>query len=560
YGIDSVMVMKMTNELEKAFGSLSKTLFFEYQTIRELTNYFLETFSDKLTDLLTPEKPEETVAPQVDRKIEVHDKTPAITPQLVESAKVSDVVALKYFRELLSKNINLPAEQIDVEKLMDEYGIDSVMVMKMTNELEEKFGSLSKTLFFEYQTIRELTDYFMETFPQELAELINPVSTPTWVAKLTSNGQASKAFTQKVLPNFAARVNPLDHLKTAGQEVKKQPASVTDGPLDIAIVGVSGSYPQARDLKTFWEVLKTGKNCVTEIPESRWDHSQFYDPDRNKWGKTNGKWGGFLDGIDEFDPRFFSISAREAEALDPQERLFLQCAYETLEDAGYTRNALGYDQSSRVGVYVGVMNEEYQLFGAQETIQGRPTVLSGNAASIANRVSYFCNFNGPSIALNTMCSSSLTTIHLACQSLILGECDAAIAGGVNVTVHPNKYMALGYGNFLSSKGLCESFGSEGDGYVPGEGVGAVMLKPLAKAIADNDHVYGVIKGTAINHGGKTNGYTVPNPKAQGNVIASALKRAAFEPNTISYVEAHGTGTSLISIGSPNEVPVPCAST
>jgi len=196
------------------------------------------------------------------------------------------------------------------------------------------------------------------------------------------------------------------------------------------------------------------------------------------------------------------------------------------------------------------MYEEYQLYGAQEQIQGWPTALTGSPSSIANRISYFCNFHGPSIALDTMCSSSLTAIHLACQSLQRGGCELAIAGGVNVSIHPNKYLLLSQGKFVSSKGRCESFGQGGDGYVPGEGVGAVLLKPLPNAIADGDHIYGIIKATAINHGGKTNGYTVPNPNAQASVIGVALKEAGLDPRLISYVEAHGTGTSL---GDPIEI-------
>ncbi|XPG60945.1 polyketide synthase [Variovorax sp. NFACC26] len=245
--------------------------------------------------------------------------------------------------------------------------------------------------------------------------------------------------------------------------------------------------------------------------------------------------------MDRFDPLFFNISPREAVVMDPQERLFLQCVYETMEDAGYTRQDLAgrardTGPSGSVGVFVGVMYEEYQLYGAQM----EPGVaLGGSPSSIANRVSYFCNFHGPSLAMDTMCSSSLTAIHLACDSLRNGSCELAVAGGVNVTVHPNKYLTLSQGQFAASNGRCMSFGTGGDGYVPGEGVGAVLLKPLARAVADGDRIYGVIKGTAINHGGKTNGYTVPNPQAQGELIEDALRKAGVHPRTISYVEAHG---------------------
>ncbi|HVI54017.1 MAG TPA: SDR family NAD(P)-dependent oxidoreductase, partial [Luteibacter sp.] len=298
----------------------------------------------------------------------------------------------------------------------------------------------------------------------------------------------------------------------------------------------------------FWANLSQGKDSITEIPSERWDHTLYFDEDRSKAGKTYGKWGGFIDGVDLFDPLFFNISPREAELMDPQERLFLECVHATLEDAGYTRDNVA--DEGNVGVFVGVMYEEYQLYGAQAQARGEGIAVPGHPASIANRVSYFSNFSGPSMALDTMCSSSLTAIHLACQSLRAGHCAVAIAGGVNVSIHPNKYLMLAQGKFISGKGRCESFGEGGEGYVPGEGVGSVLLKPLAQAIADGDHIYGVIKATAVNHGGKTNGYTVPNPNAQAKVIEQALREGGIDARAVSYIEAHGTGTSL---GDPIEI-------
>ncbi|WP_459622574.1 beta-ketoacyl synthase N-terminal-like domain-containing protein, partial [Burkholderia sp. 3C] len=322
----------------------------------------------------------------------------------------------------------------------------------------------------------------------------------------------------------------------------------------IAIVGLAGRYPGASSIDAFWQNLAAGRDGIGEVPVQRWDHSRFYDPRAGVAGKTNSKWGGFLDDVDGFDPLFFNIAPSEAAYMDPQERLFLQCAWETLEDAGYTRAALASGAAGlgggNVGVFVGVMYEEYQLYGAESTGAGRPAALGGSAASIANRVSYFCNFHGPSLAVDSMCSSSLSAIHLACDSLRSGSCDAALAGGVNLTLHPNKYLLLSQGRFMSSTGRCASFGEGGDGYVPGEGVGAVLLKTLDRAVADGDQIYGVIRASALNHGGKTHGYTVPNPHAQTAVIARALARAGVDAGDIGYIEAHGTGTSL---GDPIEI-------
>lgn len=261
---------------------------------------------------------------------------------------------------------------------------------------------------------------------------------------------------------------------------------VVTEPLSIAIVGLSGRYPQADNIDIFWDNLVEGLDCITEIPSERWDYQQFFDQDQKVLGKSRSKWGGFIDGMDLFDPLFFNMSPGEAELVDPQERIFLQCVYNTIEDAGYTRKSLAQQSSAQstqltsrlsanVGVFVGVMYEEYQLYGAQAQALGWNIATSGSPSSIANRVSYWCNFRGPSLAVDTMCSSSLMAIHLAVQHIQKGSCDAAIAGGVNLSLHPNKYLILSQGQFASTNGRCESFGSGGDGYVPGEGVGLSLI-------------------------------------------------------------------------------------
>ncbi|WP_123057281.1 beta-ketoacyl reductase, partial [Desulfocucumis palustris] len=380
---------------------------------------------------------------------------------------------INHFKKLLSSVIKLPAHQIEADAPMEKYGIDSVMVMKMTNQLEKTFGSLSKTLFFEYQNIRALTGYFLECHRDRLTGLLG-VREKAEASPPGSNHWGAVPEPEKYTPGSGRR-HRFAALHTESPEEKEA--------LNIAVIGISGRYPRAENIREFWKNLREGRDCITEIPKDRWDHSLYFDEDKNKPGKTYSKWGGFLERVDQFDPLFFNISPREAEIMDPQERLFLECVYETLEDAGYTREALGSYRGlgleGNVGVYVGVMYEEYQLYGAQEQSRGRQIAFAGSPASIANRVSYFCNFHGPSMAVDTMCSSSLTAIQLACQSLQRGGCELAIAGGVNVSIHPNKYLILAQGKFASSKGRCESFGRGGDGYVPGEGVGAVLLKPLS---------------------------------------------------------------------------------
>ena len=425
--------------------------------------------------------------------------------------------------------MKMPAHEVDAKSPLEHYGMDSVLAMKLTNQLERSFGSLSKTLFFEYQTLASLAAYLVKTFPDAVREKTGGAP----VAAAAAANTTVVATTGRALPPAKALPGRL-----GGTPL---PAARVD---DIAIIGIGGRYPQADDLAAFWRNLKSGRDCITEIPAQRWDVAPMFHPARHQPGKTYSKWGGFLTDVDRFDALFFGISPKEAELIDPQERLFIETVWETLEDAGYGKEAIG---RVRVGVYVGAMWGQYELYGAMPGAQGVP---SSSFASIANRVSYFFDLHGPSLAVDTMCSSSLTAIHLACEELRKGGLDLAIAGGVNVSVHPAKYLSLSQGNFASTDGRCRSFGEGGDGYVPGEGVGALLLKPLARALADGDQVHAVIRASSINHGGKTHGYTVPNPVAQGELIAAAFAQARIDPATIGCIETHGTGTAL---GDPIEI-------
>lgn len=411
-----------------------------------------------------------------------------------------------FLKILISDILKSEASEIKAKAPFENYGIDSVIILELNQALEKHFGPLPKTLFFEYHNLAELTNYFLTEQKSMLEEFF---------------GESKTLIPTAIIPEAPIIKN----------------ASEPNSNMDIAIIGVSGRYPQARNIEQFWENLKAGRDCVIEIPESRWNHDLYPTP----------KWGGFLDDFDRFDPLFFNISPKEAELIDPQERLFLETAWGALEDAAHTPESL----KGNVGVFVGVMYGQYQLYGVERSALGNTDITPSSLyASIANRVSYFCNFHGPSMAVDTMCSSSLTALHLACDSLRKNECQVALAGGVNISSHPNKYLYLTQAHFLSSDGKCRSFGEGGDGYVPGEGVGAVLLKPLDQALKDKDHIYAIIKSTALNHGGKTHGYTVPNPNAQGALVSEALKKSGINPRSLNYLETHGTGTSL---GDPIEI-------
>ncbi|MER6036912.1 SDR family NAD(P)-dependent oxidoreductase [Streptomyces sp. NPDC001835] len=438
--------------------------------------------------------------------------------------------ALRLLRELIAAETGLDPAELAEDAPFDRLGIDSLVITKLNRELDRHFDALSKTLFFEYATLGELAGYFAE---QHAAQLTGgaPAAVPATPA---NEGTAPRP---PRTPRRTARtvVEPAEH------------APAEDGADAIAVIGLAGRYPAADDIDELWTVLAEGHDAITEIPSDRWDSRRWYDPDPAAAGLAHTRWGGFLRDVDRFDPLFFGISPRQAELMDPQERLFLQNAWHVLEDAGYRRS----DVAGRpVGVYVGVMYGEYQFHGALDALRGGRPLTGSSFATIANRVSHALDLSGPSMALDTMCSSSLTAIHLACDSLRRGESELAIAGGVNVSVHPYKYAFLSQGRFLSSDGRCRAFGAGGDGYVPGEGVGAVLLKPYRKALADGDRIHGLILGSAVNHGARTNGYSVPSPRAQQRAITTALERAGVTPRDIGYIEAHGTGTAL---GDPIEL-------
>lgn len=326
-------------------------------------------------------------------------------------------------------------------------------------------------------------------------------------------------------------------------------ASDRSSEKDIAVIGMACRFPGAPDLGSFWDMLVEGREGIAEIPASRWDWREHFDENSEASDKAYNRWGGFLEGIDQFDSLFFNISPKEALLMDPQQRLFLEIAWRTLEHAGYAGEALA---GTETGVFVGCTNvhysRRYRLIEEQEDYY-ISTVGNWNAV-LPSRVSYYFDLRGPSMLIDTLCSSSLVALHSACQSLIRQECEAALVGGVNLILTPEHYIAGSKLKAHSPDGRCKAFDHRANGFTSGEGVAAVLLKPLAKAITDKDTIYGVVKGAATNHDGRTNGIMAPNPDAQSRVIKRALNDADVDAESISYVECHGTGTRL---GDPIEI-------
>ena len=325
----------------------------------------------------------------------------------------------------------------------------------------------------------------------------------------------------------------------------------------IAVVGLGCRFASVSSPAAFWELLVHGVDAVTEVPRQRWDVDTVYDPEPATPGKMNSRWGSFLDRIEDFDPAFFGISGREAERMDPQQRLLLEVAWEALEHAGIPADTLS---QTATGVFVGISNCDYArlLFRGLESVDAY-SATGTSLAVAANRLSYALNLRGPSLAVDTACSSALVATHLACRSLHRQESDVALVGGVNLILTPEGSIAFSQTRMLAADGRCKSFDAAADGYVRGEGCGIVVLKRLANAQRDGDRILAVVRGSAVNQDGLTNGLIAPNGPSQQEVIRTALHQANVASTEIEYVEAQGTGTALgdsIEIGALQAVLLP----
>ncbi|KQO17260.1 type I polyketide synthase [Paenibacillus sp. Leaf72] len=318
----------------------------------------------------------------------------------------------------------------------------------------------------------------------------------------------------------------------------------------IAIIGMGCRFPGGvNNPEQFWELLKNGTDAIVEVPPERWKNTDFYHPDRDKPGKMVTRHGGFIDGIDRFDPEFFGISPHEAHHMDPQQRHLLEVTWEALEDGGQRPALL---RGREVGVFVGAFALDYHALQFGDPFQrdaGPYTAASSMTTMISNRISYIYDFCGPSMTIDTACSSSLVSLHLACESLRKGESELAVAGGVVLIFTPQYTLVESRGGFLSPEGRCKTFDNSADGYVRGEGVGMLVLKRLEDALADGDPIQAVIMASSVNQDGHTASITVPSSEAQERLIRKTLGKAGISAADVQYVEAHGTGTP---VGDPIE--------
>ncbi|MBI4747842.1 MAG: SDR family NAD(P)-dependent oxidoreductase [Acidobacteria bacterium] len=418
--------------------------------------------------------------------------SPVLTP-LKKTPNAEEIQV--WLIDQLARYARIPATRINVHDEFSRFGLASRDVVSLTGDFEQWLGrKLSPTLFYTYPSIYALSRHL-------------------------AGGQDS--------------IELISHF-FAGQNKAEEP---------IAIIGIGCRFPGANSPEAFWQLLCDGVDMIREVPAERRGKSGFYPTDPSKT-----YWGSFLDDIDLFDYGFFGISRREAEHMDPQQRLLLEVTWEALDDAGLAPQRLS---GSKVGVFVGLGVGDYGRIQVSSPHCRTPYTAVGSSLSIvSNRISYVFNFLGPSISIDTACSSSLVAIHQACQSLRQGESVLALAGGVNLLLSHEVTENLIASSFLSPDGHCWTFDARANGYVRGEGAGLVVLKPLSKALTDNDSIYAVIRGSAVNQDGRSNGLTAPSQHAQEAVLQEAYARAMISPSQVQYIEAHGTGTSL---GDPIEV-------
>ncbi|MBE9065557.1 SDR family NAD(P)-dependent oxidoreductase [Leptolyngbya cf. ectocarpi LEGE 11479] len=415
-----------------------------------------------------------------------------VTPGILNAATIRD-----WLIEQVASQLHVAADEIDIHEPLAHYGLSSAIAVGLSGQLQDWLGrTVSPALLYDYPTIASLVQYLVS----------DAVAVPPRLAQAHSRSDAQ---------SMSAQSNA------------------------VAVIGVGCRFPGAPSPDAFWELLRTGQDAIAPVPHHRWTMGD---------GGAANYWGGFLNGVDQFDAEFFSISPREATRLDPQQRFLLEVSWEALENAGLAAEALAGTQT---GVFVGISTSDYGHLQRHDTDQLDAYVGTGSALSMAaNRLSYSLDLRGPSLAVDTACSSSLVAVHQACQSLRQQECSLALVGGVNLMLTPDLTTAFSRAQMMAADGRCKTFDADADGYGRGEGCGVVVLKRLEDAIADQDTILSVILGSAINQDGCSNGLTAPNGLAQQAVIAQAMANAGVQPAQVSYVEAHGTGTAL---GDPIEM-------
>lgn len=436
-----------------------------------------------------------------------------------------DKVILHNVKEQVAAHLKTKIEQLDDTEDWAEFGFDSILLSSFVNRFNSKFNlNLMPTVMFEATNIQQFSQYLKDNFAETFSN---------------KNTSGTNPDTKEQVKVSETKVSEEDNdLSVFARSFKrKYKTKGTYRDKDLAVVGMSCRIAGAKNPEEFWQMLIQEKDMISEIPKERWD-----------WRDYPGisKWGSFMEGITDFDPLFFGISPAEAIYMSPEQRLMLQYVWECMEDAGYASDEL---KGTNTGLFMGCGPSSYVHLLSDMPVEAYSA--TGMVPSVGpNRVSFIMDWRGPSNPIDTACSSSLVALHRAMEAINMGHCDQAFIGGVNALLTPDVYISFSKSGMLCEDGRCKTFSDKANGYVRGEGIGVLMVKPLKDAIRDGNNIYAVVKGTSENHGGHANSLTAPNPKSQAAVIKRAVEDAEINFSRVSYVECHGTGTPL---GDPIEI-------
>ena len=546
-GVDSISGLEIVRDLNLRHGlNLDSTVLYDHPHVASLASHLAEQSGAQLPPASRPATP----------------PAPADTP--VAATDVRTTVSVRpQVAQLVGEVLHLDTSGLEPNLTFQEMGFDSISGLELIRDCNTRFGlNLDSVVIYDHPDIDQLSAH--------IDALLADRSAPSGESKQTTNRFESEelqevyhdshfsdlrrqflqetAAGQSALPAASAapvaRLRPvIDHGEPEARPATPEPPTRSQpANTPIAVVGMAGVFPDAPDVDSFWENLRTGVTSMRPVPQGRW---------RNTNGVQNYSQTirpALLDDIESFDSLFFNISPIDAEVMDPQQRVFLEIAHQAFEDAGLPDDQLA---RARVGVFVGAAQGDYQKRFDGQSVANQSQVFAGNAASILPaRISYFLDLKGPSVVIDTACSSSLVATHYACQSLRTGEVDVALAGGIRLMVTDELYVQASDAGMVSPTGECRAFDARADGIAMGEAAAAIVLKRHDQAVADGDRIYGIIVGSGVNQDGHTNGITAPSPRAQSELEVEVYEKFGIDPRQITLVEAHGTGTAL---GDPIEV-------
>lgn len=580
-GVDSISSVEIVREVNTKFGlNLDAVTLYDYPTTQDFYQYVLSKLKEqnkviseaglKSKPEPKPEpksEPEEQGAPKKAEKNAVQEKKPETEYR---------VVAIQNVIKQMVQNILHMEDEIELDYSFQEIGVDSISSVEIVRDINQKYGlELDAITLYDYPTIEGLSKFVLENISRHVKiveqayQLENEGKKPEDTLKPLKIVNAPKPMYEDVLGTEKIHIKelpkeekvtikqqvPQEQKVTIEQKISEKPKITqvqevpnNPAPKRIAVIGMSARVPGADNIEEFWENMRCGVNSIQQAPENRWNYEDFYAPTGTDPRKTNCKHAGFLENVDLFEPLFFNISPIEAQYMDPQQRIILEESWKAIEDAGYSNTDIS---GVRCGVFVGTSKGDYEKILEQAGEERRGEAFTGmSSAILAARISYYLNLKGPSIAIDTACSSSLVAIHEACESILSGNCEMALAGGVRLMISPEIFIQSANLGIISPTNQCRAFDQSADGIVLGEGAGIVVLKELSQAEKDNDRIYAVIEGSLSNQDGKTNGITAPSKNSQVDLETALYEKIHLNPEEISLVECHGTGTKL---GDPIEV-------